>query len=479
MSKLDRRDFLRSATALGAHAFFAPSLLGLSAWNGRSSDEIRDAIERRANSIGYGELKQSPDCPDLWIPEGFRAMRLSTSHEESRVNPGFNVPVALDGMAAFPLPNGNIRLIRNHEIGDPASRAKPFGRRPYDTAGPGGTTSLEVRVQRSGDDLQLQLLAEYPSITGTLINCAGGRTPWGSWLTCEETTQGTTQGYTKPHGYVFEVPAGATEEVDPQPIKAMGRFVHEAVAVDARTGIVYLTEDVRYNPQARLPGAGFYRYIPNRPGEMLAGGKLQILGVRGERNYNTVKGQTPGASFETEWFDIDEPDSPAAERDPSHVFRQGLEKGAAIFHRLEGCFAADDSIYFDATEGGDAGSGQVWQFRPTGHDTGVLTLVFESPGKQVLHGPDNICIGPRGGVVICEDTDGDHFLRGLTPKGEMINIVHVPPTAEEPEPTEFAGCCFSPDYSVLFFNRQGATRSYNPNRGATYALWGPWERADI
>lgn len=479
MSRIDRRDFLRSATALGAHAFFAPSLLGLSAWNGRSADEISDALRRRADSVGYGELKQSTDCPELWIPEGFRCVRLSTSHIASSVNPGFNVPAALDGMATFPLPNGNIRLIRNHEIGDPASRAKPFGKRPYDIAGPGGTTSLEVRVQRRGDDLQIDLVAEYPSITGTLINCAGGPTPWGSWLTCEETTQGITQGYTRPHGYIFEVPASATQEVEARPIKAMGRFIHEAIAVDARTGIVYLTEDVRYNPKASLPGAGFYRFIPNRPGELLAGGKLQILGVRGQRNYNTVTGQSVGSTFDCEWFDIAEPDPAGAERDPSHVFKQGLEKGAAIFHRLEGCFAADNSIYFDATEGGDAESGQVWQYRPTGADTGVLTLVFESPGKEVLHGPDNICIGPRGGVVICEDTNGEHFIRGLTPKGEMINIVGVPHKAGEPEPTEFAGSCFSPDYSVLFFNRQGATRSYNPERGATYALWGPWGRAEI
>lgn len=479
MSRIDRRDFLRRTTALGAHAFVAPSLLGLTAWNGRSPDEISDSLRRRANSTGYGELRQSTDCPDLWIPEGFRCVRLSSTHEESSVNPGFNVPVALDGMAAFPLPNGNIRLIRNHEISDPAARARPFGRRPYDIAGPAGTTSLEVRVHRSGDQLHLQLLAEYPSITGTLINCAGGRTPWGSWLTCEETTRGMTQGYTKPHGYVFEVPAGATEEVDPLPLKAMGRFVHEAVAVDARTGIVYLTEDVRYNPAASLPGAGFYRFIPNQPGQLLAGGKLQVLGVRGERNYNTVTGQKTGSSFECEWYDIAEPDPAGAESDPSHVFRQGLEKGAAIFQRLEGCFAADDSIYFDATEGGDAGSGQIWQYRPTGADTGVLALVFESPGKEVLHGPDNICIGQRGGVVICEDTNGEHFIRGLTPKGEMLNIARVPHKAGEPEPTEFAGCCFSPDYSVLFFNRQGALRSYNADRGATYALWGPWEMAEI
>jgi secreted PhoX family phosphatase len=375
-------------------------------------------------------------------------------------------------MAAFPGPGGSTRLVRNHEISDPETRARPFGtERVYDPRAGGGTTTVELRISGDRSGRRIEVAREFPSLNGTLVNCAGGPTPWGAWLSCEETTVERERR----HGYVFEVPSLANGAAEPVPLVAMGRFTHEAVAVDPRTGIVYETEDMRYEPSNGLPGSGFYRFIPARPGELAAGGILEMLAVRGSPNYLTATGQTPGALLPVEWVRIEAPDPASASDDASTVFREGQSKGAAIFHRLEGCWYGDGSIYFDATAGGDARAGQVWQYRPPAAGSspeagGDLVLVFESPGADVLQSPDNICVSPRGGIAVCEDGEGVQFVRGLTRDGAIFDLV------EQAEPiSEFAGACFSPDGEVFFFNIQGSTSSDGSEPGATYAMWGPWE----
>lgn len=481
MSRIDRRQFFVNAMAGGA--LFAPSLARLASWNAVTPAQLHAQLQRRTASPrgkGYGELMPSTTCPELAIPRDFRVARISETMQPSAANPQFIVPAAVDGMACFQLRNGNLRLIRNHEVGDDASRARPFGRKPYDARAGGGTTSLELRLLGKGNDVALDLVREFPSLSGTLINCAGGPTPWGSWLSCEETTNGTTDGYERPHGYVFEVPATATEDVEPVPLKALGRFTHEAVAVDPATGIVYLTEDVRYvATDPRLPGSGFYRFLPKERGKLAAGGTLQMLAVRDAPNYLTVRDQKPGTVLPAYWLDIDDPDPATAEADASSVARSGWSKGAAVFQRLEGAIWGDDTVYFDATSGGNAGAGQIWQYRPTATNTGELVLIFESPARAVLDGPDNLCVSPRGGLIICEDSGGDQFIRGLLDDGEIIDLVRATAIQGQPRPTEFAGACFSPKGQVLFFNQQGATRSNSPIHGSTFALWGPWERGGL
>jgi secreted PhoX family phosphatase len=246
----------------------------------------------------------------------------------------------------------------------------------------------------------------------------------------------------------------------------MGRFVHEAIAIDPRTGIVYLTED--------RGTSGFYRFIPNTPGYLLNGGLLQMLAVRRQEGYDTRQGQRMGQSLQVVWVTIDDPDPAAAETDALAVFKQGFAKGGATFSRLEGCWYGDGSIYFSATDGGDAELGQIWQYVPQGKNGGRLTLIFESPSADVLDAPDNITVSPRGGIVICEDGDGTQFLRGLTRKGDIFdfaqNILNE---------SEFAGACFSPDGSTLFVNMQGSTSITGTTPGMTFAIQGPWREGAL
>ncbi len=477
---MNRRRFIHRFARASGGAVLTPSLVGLMACSRWDEDAETSDVPGAPTSIirPYGNLVRSADSPELEIPEGFRCLRLSSGGMPSTVREGMTVPNAFDGMAAFPLPNGNIRLIRNHEMVDDAETAQAIGAPAYDPLGSGGTSSLEVRLTGSGAELGVELVDEFVSLAGTRVNCAGGPTPWGSWLSCEEITSGRGQGFAQPHGYIFEVPVDAAGPVDPVPLRDMGRFIHEAVAIDPATGIVYETEDTWYVP-GRRPGAGFYRFIPNQSGILAAGGRLQMMAVTGEPGYLTARGQTPGTTLPAHWVEIPDPDPANAADDPLAVFRQGVDQGAARFARLEGAFHGDDGIYIVSTNGGDATSGQVFHYRPMDDDRGELRLVFESPGPEVLDSPDNIVVSPRGGLVMCEDGSGDQFIRGLDQEGRIVNLVRSPMEPQGRQPGEFAGSCFSPDGRVLFFNVQGSREAGGEVASATYALWGPWEAGPI
>lgn len=429
-------------------------------------------------AVGYGELvptaAKNTGETFLALPKGFEYKVFGKV--QSAMADGNATPPAHDGMASFKIKN-ELRLIRNHEItgGRVPKTGAAIGANPYDEGAGGGTTTLIVNPKTN------ELVRDFVSLSGTLINCAGGRTPWGSWISCEETTLGKTVftpkgatrergGFSKPHGYCFEVSASANSAVTPNPLTAMGRFVHEAIAVDKKSGVVYLTED--NNP------AGFYRFLPKRNKKLAEGGVLQVLKIQNADNFDTRSGQKSGASFAASWVTIDNPDPESADTDEHAVFNQGRDKGAAIFTRLEGIYAGEKGrIYFDSTDGGEAKGGQIWLYAPNGKDEGRLTLLFQSPSRDVLDMPDNICLRPKSDLIfICEDSDykelagkPENYLRILTPDGRIADFAkNITPNMEA---SEFAGSTFSKDGKTLFVNLQVV--------GATLAIWGDWEKFKV
>jgi secreted PhoX family phosphatase len=386
-------------------------------------------------------------------------------------------------MASFAGPGGVTILVRNHELsvrGGPAVDPKRVRR--YDAMAPGGTTTLWVDGER-------RLVKSYASVSGTLRNCAGGATPWGSWLTAEEDTTmpGKSDGrnadlstdVAQRHGYIFEVDAMSSGLVEPVPLRAMGRFRHEAVAVDPVTGFAYLTEDrddsllYRFRPAALADGAS-----PSslRVGDYAKGGVLEALRVRTRPQLltdNRTAGRTMklNEELDVEWVRIEDADPDVdmeyhgKDRDvrtaAGSTRGQGFANGCASFSRTEGIAYAEGSVYFCCTNGGPKEYGQVFRIRLREQK---LSLVVESTDYKLLDGPDNLCVAPWGDLIICEDSSDSHETRvvGVTPQGRCFPIARN----AHPMNQEIAGACFAADGNTLFFNVQ--------QPGMTFAVWGPW-----
>lgn len=407
-----------------------------------------------AATAGYGGVVRDPGGV-VDLPRGFQYRILSP--EGTRLSNGQPVPSDFDGMAAFPGPQrGTTLLVRNHELsindGAAGDNEPVQGSNPFDANQIGGTSAVVV------DNDTRRALRSYVTSSGQTTNCAGGATPWGTWLTCEETKEPN-------HGYVFEVtPRNPQSDLSKTPIRAMGRFSHEAVDIDPKTGIAYLTEDdpsgvSNSGDPALETGASFlYRFVPNnraqRPGALQQGGRLQVMAVD-EAAQKNADLYTRGQRFRIVWVNI---------ADPEAAHEQALATPNAVrFNRLEGAFFRGRTFWFDDTNGGERRLGQIFRYFP---DTNVLELFYEGNDPTKIESPDNITITPWGDLWFAEDeavSNGNSLNRvmGVTPAGQIY-----PFARNAKNDSEFAGPTFSPDGRTFFVNIQ--------NPGITLAIWGPF-----
>ena len=396
----------------------------------------------------------------LDLPEGFSYKVISSIGQE--MSDGLLVPGRGDGMGSFLRSDGRVILIRNHENSPEPLLNSPFGldkerlskvdlNKLYDNGnselpGLGGTSTLVY------DEDKGEVVEEYMSLAGTYRNCAGGVTPWNSWLTCEEdVTKADGETIQVDHGYVFDVPADAKGLVEPKPIKGMGRFMHEAVAVDPKTGIIYQTED-------RSDGL-IYRFVPNNREDLHAGGQLQALVITNQpamdtRNWEEAFMQK-GQAYEVSWVDLDNPESP----EDDLRFR-GFDAGAARFARGEGMWYADGQIYFACTNGGPKYFGQIFRYDVEQKE---LELFAESEDKTVLHMCDNLTIAPSGHVFVCEDNGELNRIHFIDKKGQLNQFA-----INRSSKSELTGAVFSPSGKTLFVNVQ--------ENGDTLAITGRWNQ---
>ncbi len=405
---------------------------------------------------GYGPLIADRD-KILDLPGGFSYEIIGRAGET--MSDGLILPGSPDGMAAFPGKGDEVVVVRNHEVSAGSSSGQgAFGRRNellnkinkdrfYDSGKKspclGGTSTFVYDTRKKA------VVRQFLSLAGTIRNCAGGPTPWNSWITCEETVVKSGGNLARDHGWCFDVPATDQPELaDPVPLKAMGRFNHEAVAVDPETGDVFETED-------RHEGL-IYKFVPKVKGKLAEGGKLYALKVKEKPSLDTRNWSQPtfsvGDSKEIEWIEMKEVESP---KDDLRI--RGFKDGAACFARGEGMWYSKGSIFIACTNGGKKQRGQIWKLTRN-----KIELYSEPNDADLVDNCDNLTVAPGGDLILCEDGKGDQFLDVITPEGKIFKLAKNAKSSGE-----FAGVCFSPDGSTLFVNMQ--------REGLTLAITGPWK----
>lgn len=447
MNHLTRRQILRLG-AFGTAGAAAVAAGGLVLPRARSQDAPGDPADLLGPFEGYGPLIEDPDGI-IDLPAGFSYTILA--EEGETMSDGATRPGIPDGMETYDAGGGRLALCMNHEI------RVEFDRgifRPGDRGPGGGCTTVIVNPD---DTVEEQFISQ----SDTRVNCAGGKSPWGTWLTCEEFSSpdpapdygdfpglGETLEAEFPrsgYGFAYDVDPLTGENGPAYP--DMGQFFREALVFDPRTGVVYMTED--------QPDGLFYRYIPTVPfkPEGLSGGRLEAMRVRPPR------GRTD--RVRVDWIDLTQFATAADEG----LRLLGAQMGATPFVGCEGIAEFGGSIYFDEGEGGASGLGRIWRYRPAQE---TLELWYESNDRSALQQPDNMRQQPgTGDLIYCEDSNGD--IEAI-PNKLVIQTAsgHVQTFAQDRSGSEFAGSCWAPDGQRLFVNVQQA--------GLTVSITGPFRQ---
>ncbi|MDX2598776.1 DUF839 domain-containing protein [Streptomyces caniscabiei] len=386
---MERRTVLRAAVLGGTSTVFGGTL-----WRGAAY-----AAPAQPGPGPYGALG-SADANGIRLPSGFTSRVIARS---GQTVPGtsYTWHNAPDGGACYADGTGWI-YVSNSEIN------------------PSGGASA-VRFSSTG-----AVTSAYRILSGTRQNCAGGRTPWNTWLSCEEVDR----------GYVYETdPWGAKAAVRRD---AMGRFKHEAAAADPTRGVIYLTEDVT--------DGCFYRFRPTSWGD-LSSGTLEVL-VAGTATSGPVT-----------WARVPDPTGATATRNQV--------SGAKRFNGGEGCHYADGICWFTTK-----GDNRVWQYDAAAQ---TIELAYDDSlvtgGTAPLTGVDNVTGSSSGDLYVAED-GGTMEICLITPDDTIAPFLRV----EGQSASEITGPAFSPDGRRLYFSSQRGT-SGSSSGGITYEVTGPFRSA--